>query len=64
MKLQQGYVPCYMKKKECPSCAMEVDAKSKECPICGYEFTGHSSGAKWLAIFLILLFVVLFLLRL
>ena len=27
-----------MKKKECPSCAMEIDMNSKTCPICGYEF--------------------------
>lgn len=37
-------------KKECPSCAMEVDADSKVCPICSYEFTeGHSSGRRLLA---------------
>lgn len=47
-----------MKKKECPSCAMEVDAKSKECPICGYEFTDFSPGIKWVAILLILLFIL------
>ncbi|HCX22285.1 MAG TPA: hypothetical protein DHN29_10240 [Cytophagales bacterium] len=46
-----------MKKKECPSCAMEVDAKSKECPICGYEFAEYSTGYKWVAILLILLFI-------
>jgi len=46
-----------MKTKECPSCAMEVDAKSKECPICGYEFSDHSMGVKWVAILLILLFL-------
>ncbi|WP_421872515.1 zinc ribbon domain-containing protein [Marinoscillum sp.] len=46
-----------MKKKECPSCAMEVDAKSKVCPICGYEFTDFSPGYKWVAILLILLFL-------
>ncbi len=27
-----------MSKKECPSCAMEIDEKEKECPICQYEF--------------------------
>ena len=27
-----------MKKKECPSCAMEIDLNSKICPVCGYEF--------------------------
>lgn len=47
-----------MKKKECPSCAMEVDAKSKECPICGYEFTDFSAGYKWVAILLIILFLL------
>lgn len=47
-----------MKTKECPSCAMEVDVKSKTCPICGYEFTGFSSGYKWVAILLIILFLL------
>ena len=27
-----------MKKKECPSCAMEIDWNAKTCPVCGYEF--------------------------
>jgi RNA polymerase subunit RPABC4/transcription elongation factor Spt4 len=52
-----------MKKKECPSCAMEVDAKNKACPICGYEFTGYSSGMKITATLLIILFIALLLLR-
>jgi RNA polymerase subunit RPABC4/transcription elongation factor Spt4 len=47
-----------MKKKECPSCAMEVDAGSKVCPICGYEFTQPSAVAKWVAILLVLLFLL------
>jgi RNA polymerase subunit RPABC4/transcription elongation factor Spt4 len=47
-----------MKKKECPSCAMEVDTKSKICPICGYEFTQQSTVAKWVAILLVLLFLL------
>lgn len=47
-----------MKKKECPSCAMEVDATSKVCPICGYGFADFSSGYKWVAVFLILLFLL------
>ncbi|HZY80269.1 MAG TPA: hypothetical protein VFE50_12145 [Cyclobacteriaceae bacterium] len=43
-----------MKKKECPSCAMEVDADANVCPICSYEFTqGHSTSYRWLAILLI-----------
>jgi len=49
-----------MKKKECPSCAMEIDAKSKECPICGYEFSSHSPWVKWLAILLIALFFLMY----
>lgn len=48
-----------MKKKECPSCAMEVDADAKTCPICSYEFTqGHSSTNRWLAILLIIAFLL------
>lgn len=49
-----------MKKKECPSCAMEVDAGSKACPICGYEFPGYNIGMKLLAAILILLFLLYF----
>ncbi len=48
-----------MKKKECPSCAMEVDAEATVCPICSYEFTeSHSAGSRWLAILLIVAFLV------
>ena len=46
------------KKTECPSCAMEVDANSKVCPICGYEFTRTSPVLKWIALLLILLFLL------
>lgn len=46
-------------KKECPSCAMEVDAGSNVCPICSYEFTeGHSSKNRLLAILLIIAFLL------
>ncbi len=45
-------------KKECPSCAMEIEAKSKECPICGYEFAEFPSSYKWIAIGLILLIIL------
>ncbi|MBL0741473.1 hypothetical protein [Chryseolinea lacunae] len=51
-----------MKKIECPSCAMEVDANSKTCPICSYEFPPKARGLKWvaflLAIFLLLLWLL------
>jgi RNA polymerase subunit RPABC4/transcription elongation factor Spt4 len=50
-----------VKTKECPSCAMEVDAKSKICPICGYEFAGHTPVIKWLAIILIVAFLIILL---
>lgn len=51
-----------MKKKECPSCAMEIDTASKVCPICGYEFPGRSGSLKWVAIALALLFLIYLLL--
>jgi RNA polymerase subunit RPABC4/transcription elongation factor Spt4 len=51
-----------MKKKECPSCAMEVDAKSKTCPVCQYEFTQQGGTLKWVALLLALLFLYLLLL--
>ena len=41
---------------------MEVDARSKECPVCGYEFTGYSTGFKWVAVVLILIFLLYLLL--
>lgn len=46
-----------MKKKECPSCAVEVDASLEKCPICGYEFPEQSLAFKvgaWIMILLIL----------
>jgi RNA polymerase subunit RPABC4/transcription elongation factor Spt4 len=47
-----------MKKKECPSCAMEIDADSKQCPVCNYEFPPSNAGLKWAAILLALLFLI------
>jgi RNA polymerase subunit RPABC4/transcription elongation factor Spt4 len=46
-----------MKKKECPSCAMEIDEDSEQCPICDYEFSEPVSRrwVKWVAIFLLLI---------
>ncbi|QSE96879.1 zinc ribbon domain-containing protein [Fulvivirga lutea] len=46
-----------MDKKECPSCAMEIDKRAKECPICGYEFPQTDLWLKITAILLILLFL-------
>jgi hypothetical protein len=38
---------------------MEVPADSKVCPICSYEFTqAHSAGSRWLAILLIIAFLL------
>lgn len=51
-----------MRKKECPSCAMEIDANSKVCPICSYEFATYSSGLKWVAILLIVVIILYFVL--
>jgi RNA polymerase subunit RPABC4/transcription elongation factor Spt4 len=45
-----------MKKKECPSCAMEIDAKSTVCPICGYEFPVQNK--IYVAVAIILLIVI------
>lgn len=48
-----------MKTRECPSCAMIVDAESTICPICSYEFTDRRSGSlKWIAIVLAALFLL------
>ena len=38
---------------------MEVDAEATVCPICSYEFTeGHPAGFRWLAILLIVAFLL------
>jgi RNA polymerase subunit RPABC4/transcription elongation factor Spt4 len=47
-----------MKKKECPSCAMEIDRNSKHCPVCNYEFPSTSPSLKWAALLLALLFLI------
>ena len=46
------------KKKECPSCAMEIDAGEKVCPICGYEFPETPKAYVWVAILLIIVFLL------
>jgi len=46
------------KKKECPSCAMMIDDDLKECNICGYEFAEIKPVYRWIAIFLIVLFLL------
>jgi hypothetical protein len=47
-----------MTKKECPSCAMEIPAKSNTCPVCSYEFPGNGQrGLRWIALILALLFL-------
>lgn len=48
------------KKKECPGCAMEVDAEEEVCPICGYEFPKQSRSLKiavWIFILLTLIWI-------
>ncbi len=48
------------KKKECPSCAMEIDIKAEDCPICGYEFPKSSPLLTWVAVLLIVALLLLF----
>jgi len=47
-----------MKKMECPSCAMNIDAKSKTCPVCGYEFARKNPVLIWVAIVLAVIFIL------
>ncbi|WP_440999691.1 zinc ribbon domain-containing protein [Fodinibius sp. SL11] len=52
-----------MDKKECPGCAVEVDADTEVCPICGYEFPNQPLGIQivtCIMIVLLLLFWVVF----
>jgi len=50
-----------MKTKECPSCGLEVDAKSEECMYCHYEFPSFSVSYKVVALLLVLFFLWLIL---
>ena len=53
-----------MKKKECPSCAMEIDSHAIVCPICAYEFKSSSSLAvKWVAILLLVVTILFMVVR-
>ena len=46
-------------KRECPNCAVDVPRGSRRCPICGYEFPRPKSRLfKWIAIVLIILFLI------
>lgn len=48
--------------RECPGCAMTVEANHNRCPICGYEFPHPSPLRKQVTIWGSLLLLVLFLL--
>ncbi len=47
-----------MKKKECPSCAMEIEPQETVCPICGYEFPKQNNGLKYLAVIIVIIFLL------
>lgn len=49
-----------MKKKECPSCAMEIDSNATTCPICGYEFPTQNKIYTWVAILLLIVILMYF----
>ncbi len=44
--------------KECPGCAMPVPADAHECPYCHYEFPGQKSSLKWVALLVLLAFLL------
>jgi RNA polymerase subunit RPABC4/transcription elongation factor Spt4 len=51
-----------METRECPGCAVEVDADAEKCPICGYEFPKQPIGVKimaWVMVILLLAWLVL-----
>jgi RNA polymerase subunit RPABC4/transcription elongation factor Spt4 len=54
--------PMSSNKKECPSCAMEVDNDSKICPICSYEFPKQNPIYQWVAILVVIVFLLTMLL--
>jgi RNA polymerase subunit RPABC4/transcription elongation factor Spt4 len=48
-------------KKECPSCAMQIDADAEVCPVCEYEFPSQTKY-QWIAAIMIIasILVILF----
>ena len=46
------------KTKECPGCAMDVDARADVCPICEYDFPRQSIAAQIAVFFLIILMLL------
>jgi hypothetical protein len=54
----QTHIFAWMKKKECPSCAMEIPESSKTCPVCGFEFPVTNKSFVWIAVVLLLAFVL------
>ncbi|HEX7070630.1 MAG TPA: zinc ribbon domain-containing protein [Rhodothermales bacterium] len=38
------------KTRECPSCALEIDARAETCPYCGYELPTDKLSWKLVAI--------------
>ena len=49
-----------MKKKECPSCAMEIPEDAEVCPVCGYEFPGRNKYFTLVIVLMIILIVLYF----
>ncbi|MBD3297088.1 MAG: hypothetical protein GF341_00375 [candidate division Zixibacteria bacterium] len=50
-------------KRECPSCAAMVPKDHDQCFVCGYEFAGPSgrhSWRAWLAVILLIIFLIPF----
>lgn len=46
-----------MSKRECPACAVEIDADAEVCPICGYDFPKRSKGIQIMAWLMIILMI-------
>lgn len=49
------------KTKECPGCAMDVDADADVCPICEYDFPRQSWAAQ-IGVFVLIILMLLWLL--
>ncbi len=46
------------KTKECPGCAMDVNANEEVCPICEYEFPEQSSATSIVVVVMIILMLL------
>lgn len=50
-------MPLIEKTRECPSCALEIDANADVCPYCGYDLPRENQSWKIVAVIVAILLI-------